>query len=554
VRSHGAGVLSSPDKALALPRSGIGLGARVAVAGGALLLEKSLLNYFVDFASAQAAQGFGAVVRETQHWGFRFLVSFAIAAAVFAYLRGGRDLQEVDAAARALSAVRPRWVLVHVILVLLLVPLSLSLYGSGAELPLAAVVALWLLVAMLAAAALLVALAPWKLWYQAIRALGSLWWYATFTAAGAALAMGWSQALWAGMARVTFEAVYRVLSWLVPALQIDPANLSIDTGHFGVVIAPVCSGLEGMGLMLAFCIGLLLLFRRDYIFPRALLIIPAGILLSFALNIARIAALVLIGDAGYESVAVYGFHSQAGWIAFNAAAVGVALISLRSSWFSRAAAERRPAAIPDNPTAVYLLPYLGVLLAGMVSHAASGGVERLYWLRLIAAAVALGYSWPRLRRVDWRFTWRGALAGLLAFAIWIVAARAMLPPQGASPAPVMLGPASHAAWVIGHILSSVLVIPLVEELAFRGYLMRRLRSADFESVTPSKVGLGALLVSSTVFGLAQGSLWLSGILAGTVFGLIYMRTGRLGESLAAHVIANALIAATVLAGSTGALM
>jgi len=190
----------------------------------------------------------------------------------------------------------------------------------------------------------------------------------------------------------------------------------------------------------------------------------------------------------------------------------------------------------------------------MVSHAASGGVERLYWLRLIAAAVALGYSWPRLRRVDWRFTWRGALAGLLAFAIWIVAARAMLPPQGASPAPVMLGPASHAAWVIGHILSSVLVIPLVEELAFRGYLMRRLRSADFESVTPSKVGLGALLMSSMVFGLAQGSLWLSGILAGTVFGLIYMRTGRLGESLAAHVIANALIAATVLAGSTGALM
>jgi len=549
---QGAGVLSSPDTALPLSRSGIALGTRVAVASAVLLLEKSLLNLFVDFAGAQAAQGIGALVRDTQHWGFRFLVSFAIAAAVFCYLRGGRDLQEVNAAARALPPVRPGWALVHVILVLPLVPLSRSLYDSAAELPFAAAVALWLLVAMSAAVALFAALAPWKIWYQAIRALGSLWWYAIFTAGGAAFAMGWSQALWTGTARITFEAVYRVLSWLVPTLQINPADLSIDTGRFGVVIAPVCSGLEGMGLMLAFIIGLLLLFRREYIFPRALLLLPAGILLSFALNIARIAALVLIGDAGYESIAVYGFHSQAGWIAFNAAAVGIALVSLRSPWFSRAAAERRPAAAAENPTAVYLLPYLAVLLAGMVSHAVSGGFERLYWLRLVAAALALGYSWPRLRGLDWRFTWRGALAGLFAFAMWILVATGL--PRGAPPVLVMLGRSSNGAGVIGHILGSVMVIPLVEELAFRGYLMRRLRAADFESVSPSSVGASALLVSSAVFGVCQASSWLAGVCAGAVFGLVYMRTGRLGEAVAAHVTANALIAAAALAGSYSLLM
>jgi exosortase E/protease (VPEID-CTERM system) len=545
-------VLSSPDNALPLSRSGIALGARVAVATGVLLLEKTLLNLFVDFAGAQAAQGLGALVRETQHWGFRFLVSFAIAAAVFGYLRGARALQEVNEAARALPAVRPGWALVHLILVLPLVPLSRSLYDSAAELPFAVAVALWLLVAMVAAVALFAALAPWKIWYQAIRALGSLWWYAIFIAGGAAFAMSWSQALWTGMARVTFEAVYRVLSWLVPTLQIDPANLSIDTGRFGVVIAPVCSGLEGMGLMLAFIIGLLLLFRREYIFPRALLLLPAGILLSFALNIARIAALVLIGDAGYEAVAVYGFHSQAGWIAFNAAAVGIALFSLRSPWFSRAAAERRPAAAAENPTAVYLLPYLAVLFAGMVSHALSGGFERLYWLRLVAAALALGYSWPRFRGLDWRFTWRGALAGLFAFAMWIAVATVL--PHGAASALAMRGTFANGAGIIGHTLAGVLVIPFVEELAFRGYLMRRLRAVDFESVSPSCAGLSALLVSSAVFGACQGSFWLSGAFAGALYGLVYMRTGRLGEAVAAHVSANALITAAVLAGSHSLLM
>jgi membrane protease YdiL (CAAX protease family) len=34
-----------------------------------------------------------------------------------------------------------------------------------------------------------------------------------------------------------------------------------------------------------------------------------------------------------------------------------------------------------------------------------------------------------------------------------------------------------------------------------------------------------------------------------VFGLVYMRTGRLGEAVAAHVSANALTAAVIVAGS-----
>jgi len=85
---------------------------------------------------------------------------------------------------------------------------------------------------------------------------------------------GWSQTLWTGMAEVTFQAVYRLLEWFVPTLRIEPSTRIIDTGHFAVAIDPVCSGLEGMGLMLAFCTMLLLLFRKEYIFPRALSSFP----------------------------------------------------------------------------------------------------------------------------------------------------------------------------------------------------------------------------------------------------------------------------------------
>jgi exosortase E/protease (VPEID-CTERM system) len=246
---------------------------------------------------------------------------------------------------------------------------------------------------------------------------------------------------------------------------------------------------------------------------------------------------------------VYGFHSQAGWIAFNAAAVAIAFASLRSSWFSHAAASHSAATVGENPTAVYLLPYLALLLAGMVSRAASGGFESLYWVRLLLAGAALCYSWPRLRGVDWRFSWRGGATGLAAYAAWIVTARMILPPHGMPAALAALPSVSRSAWITGHILVSVGVTPVVEELAFRGYLMRRIRTVDFESLWPRQAGTMALIISSVAFGLCQWVFWLPGIVTGVVFGVLYMRTGRLGEAVAAHVTGNTLIAAVVVGGS-----
>lgn len=525
------------------------LSLRLAVAAVVLFLEKTALNLFVDFESAQAARGFGALVRTGQHWGFRFIVSLAIAAAVFAYLRDGPALAEVNVAARGVR-VRTRYLALHLALVAPLVPLSASLYAEAALLPLWLAVALWIVVALLAGAALFAGLAPWALWRRGISALGAIWGYAAIAAAGSVLAMGSSQQLWAGMARVTFEAVRGVLAQLIPDLQVDPANLVIDTGNFAVYVDPVCSGLEGVSLILVFCLVLLIVFRRELIFPRALLVIPAGVLLAVALNVIRISALVLIGNAGHVGVAVYGFHSQAGWLAFNAASAGIALVSLRSPWLSRAAAHPEPLA--RNPSAAYLLPLLALLLAGMLSKAASSGFESLYWLRLVAVVPAIWYAWPRLEGISWRVSWRGPLTGVAVFGMWV----AVFGPisgywgeaWGMPDALAAATPLQRFSWIGAHLALSVALIPFAEELAFRGFLLRRLRSADFEQVPPRSTGAVPLIVSALAFGLCHGSLWLPGTLAGLAFGLLYVRTGHIGEAVVAHATANSLIAACVLLG------
>ena len=76
------------------------------------------------------------------------------------------------------------------------------------------------------------------------------------------------------------------------SLQSNFSALSRSTERFAVTISEQCCGLEGVGLMLAFCATWLWYFRREYRFPRAPIVVPAALLPTFALNVVRIAALV----------------------------------------------------------------------------------------------------------------------------------------------------------------------------------------------------------------------------------------------------------------------
>jgi exosortase E/protease (VPEID-CTERM system) len=523
----------------------LSLGMRLTIAAALLFLEKFALNFFVDFDNAQASRGLGAAVRIAQHWGFRCLVTLAVALALFVYVRASKRLVVTDSAAIGLP-VRARWLLLHGLLLPLLAALSYFLYGQHSlYVPFALVLCLWLLLALLAVLALFAAMAPWALWCKAAREVGVLWWYALAAGGIAASSIQWSQGVWTGGARMTFAAVHYLLAPLIPQLRADPASLVIDTGRFAVEVSAVCSGLEGAALILAFCGAWLTLFHEEYIFPRALILIPVGVVLSFVLNIVRIATLVLIGHAGWFGMAVYGFHSQAGWIAFNCCAGLIALISRTSPWLNRAAMPDRAATV-ENPTAAYLVPFLAILAAGMAARALSTGFETLYFLRPMAAAFALCHYWPKLAALDWRISWRGPAVGIAVFVLWDIAAHWL---THATPMPEALAtmpPIARNLWIAMRAAGTVLVIPLAEELAYRGFLLRRLVEAEFETVPFQRIGPWALLVSSTIFGLGHGSMWLPALGAGLLYGALLIRTGRMGEAVVAHATSNALVTFQVL--------
>jgi exosortase E/protease (VPEID-CTERM system) len=524
----------------------LGLPARLGIIGAVFFAEKIFLNEFVDFERVNAAQGLGAIVRASQHWGFRFLVAWLAAIALFAYVRGGPSLDAAAASMRA-APIRIGWILGHLPCVALLTLLSYLLYRyTATDLSFAAVVALGIVVSAAAALAALLAIAPGPLWVAAARALGLTWGYAAIAALLGTGAIQLAQTLWAPTAALTFDVVSRVLAPLIPTLTADPTTLVLSTDRFAVQVAEGCSGLEGMGLMLAFSVAWLTYFRREYFFPRALLLIPGGLVVMFVLNVLRISALLLIGHAGYPDVAINGFHSQAGWIAFNAAAAGLVLLSRRSTWLNRTASRSSAPAATDNPTAAYLMPLLAILAAGMVSHAMSSGFETFYPLRLIAGAIVLGIYARRLATLDWHWSWRGPAVGALVFLLWIFAAHFLIP---AAPMPgklLALSPVPRGIWIASRLAASILTVPIAEELAYRGYLMRRIGNREFDTVPFQSVRWPALCVAAIVFGMMHGALWLPGIAAGLGFGLVTVHRGRIGEAVTAHATANVLIAGAVL--------
>ena len=126
-----------------------------------------------------------------------------------------------------------------------------------------------------------------------------------------------SEALWRTAAGHTFSIAAAALRLVYDDVVSRPERLVLGTRGFRVNIAPTCSGLEGVGLILAFLGIYLWFFRRELRFPAALVLLPIGAVSIWLLNALRIVLLIVIGSSGWREIALGGFHSQAGWLTFN---------------------------------------------------------------------------------------------------------------------------------------------------------------------------------------------------------------------------------------------
>jgi exosortase E/protease (VPEID-CTERM system) len=400
-----------------------------------------------------------------------------------------------------------------------------------------AVFGAWAVGAAIALALLLIAFAPAPFWRSLVRGRGGL----IVASIGAGIAIAGaaylSQRSWDLLADATLRLSFYILYAFEPSVWIDLPSQTMGLAGFNVWINSYCSGYEGVGLVLA-SLGLYIAaFRKKLRFPHVLALLPLAGLTVWVLNAVRIAALVAIGAYVSPDLAIDGFHSQAGWIAFLGVTTLFILIAHGSSYFRRQA----PSRALDSAVvlALALLAPFAALMAGRMLVGVAGGGPWLQVGVMAAPLLALTLAWPRLRALFGPLSLEPIAVGVLVGALWI----ATQPHGNAAPLGAWLDgqdAGAAALWLALRCVGFALIVPLAEELAFRGYLHRALLRRRFDEAPPAAFGWLPFVAASLLFGAMHGR-WLAGALAGAAFALTLYRSKSLTGPVAAHVAANAAI-------------
>jgi CAAX prenyl protease-like protein len=175
---------------------------------------------------------------------------------------------------------------------------------------------------------------------------------------------------------------------------------------------------------------------------------------------------------------------------------------------------------------------IGMLLAG----------GALWWFRREYGELA------RQARPDGGELLLAIAVGLVVYALWITldAPWMTLGSPTASFQPVDAEGRVDWPLVAVRWAGAALLVPVMEELFWRSFLMRWIERAQFEAVLPQRVGLKAVVLSTFVFMLAH-TLWLAAILAGLAYAWLYVRTGKLWVPIVAHAVTNGALGVWVVA-------
>ena len=523
-------------------------GRRLAWLGGVLALELAglalvyqVLTPFECAATGEAVQ-VCALLRSAVARAITLLAAGAVL--VWARPAGVERLLRAGPGARG-------WLVLHGAgLALILAPLAVA---GGADLGQAfdRLLLPWLAGGLAAAAGALLWLAPPRAWADWVRAERGL---PLGVALGALVAPEVAERtlpLWnlGALTDVTFRAVHGLLRLAGADPEVFPDEKMIGLDGFLVHIAEYCSGVEGFVLVSGFVLLYGLLFRAELRARRYwLVVLPVALLTSWVLNVVRLAALVAIGARISPELAIGGFHSYAGWMFFTLLALGF-LAGVRAVPFLHvASAPLPPRAARTTPGAeARILPFVAFMLASILAAAFSPVPDLAYPVKVVAMAGALA-----------AFTWRhdagpgfsrdpvAAAAGLVIGLVWI----ATRPAPGEADLALTsalhdLAPALLVAWIVFRLAGTVLLVPVVEELFFRGYVLARIDGIGTDR--PGGLGrrMAAIAVSSLLFGLLHGR-WLVAGAAGVVFALVYLRRGRLADAILAHALANFIVAGFAL--------
>lgn len=175
-----------------------------------------------------------------------------------------------------------------------------------------------------------------------------------------------------------------------------------------------------------------------------------------------------------------------------------------------------------------------------------------YPIKTLVVAGLLVFFWSRFQElkspifVNWQEALVTVGVGLGVYALWVRmdwpwAIQGELSDYN----PFLAGPTLGIVLAVIRIFGASVIVPIMEELFWRSFLIRYIVNANFETVRLGTFTIGSFAATVVLFGL-EHNLWLAGMMAGICYsGLLYW-TGRLWPCIIAHGITNFVLGIHVL--------
>jgi CAAX prenyl protease-like protein len=208
-----------------------------------------------------------------------------------------------------------------------------------------------------------------------------------------------------------------------------------------------------------------------------------------------------------------------------------------------------PAAARIAPFAVFLL----LLVLESLARERAGDLRWLTVLRPVIVASVLAALWRHydelhvLPRIDKRH-WALAIGlGFAVFGAWIFFDHGWAAiGQPAGFIPLANDGSLDVTLAVLRLAGFALIVPVMEELFWRSYILRRIDVEDFRARDPRAASLAAFALSSALFA-SEHSLWFAGLLAGAAYNFCFMRSRNLWVSILSHAITNGTLGLWILA-------
>jgi len=171
----------------------------------------------------------------------------------------------------------------------------------------------------------------------------------------------------------------------------------------------------------------------------------------------------------------------------------------------------------------------------------------VYPAKVIAVAAALIYFRKEYEELRPGLSLLAIIVGLVAIAIWI----GIDPFYRKFGSGVAFDPttipslAQRNMFLAFRIVGAVIVVPVMEELFWRAFLIRWLVNEDFKSVPVGTFTGLSFAVTVAMFG-AEHTQWLAGLICGALYNWLYYKRKNVFACVIAHAVSNAALAAWVL--------